>query len=398
MQTGYYRQAWNDIKGSPGWLGKFFLMGLLLFVPIFGSIVIYGYLYGWARDIAWGVKSPLPKKIFGNEDGMLYTRGIYLFLLGFVLSIILQVACSLFQVIVAFGVIAVVGPMSNGLGFILLFALNYIVLIVMCFAVTLFQWVGSMRISIYGSLSAGFQFKRVWAMIKKDSKGLLRIVGMTLITGLIVGVIFAAVLLSVYFFGFHGLFEAGINGFRAYGYRAVALSQLLLLIGIILVVVYLLTVASMWITALTTRALGYWTQQFEVPFWRGQEDPLPFEARQMWQSVQSYQGNQGFAGFPDVPGIQPPQDAQGFPGIQPPQDAQGFPGIQPPQDAQEWQETQALPDEQGTQEPQEPQGPQGTQGAQSPQGQPDEQAAQEPQGPQGPQGSQGTESPRTPLN
>src|SRR5699024_6354438 len=26
-----------------------------------------------------------------------------------------------------------------------------------------------------------------------------------------------------------------------------------------------------------TRAIGYWTRQFDVPAWRGQDDPMPFE-------------------------------------------------------------------------------------------------------------------------
>ena len=33
----------------------------------------------------------------------------------------------------------------------------------------------------------------------------------------------------------------------------------------------------MFFTAMITRALGYWTQQFNVPAWRGQDDPMPFE-------------------------------------------------------------------------------------------------------------------------
>ena len=76
MQKGYFKAAWNDIKQSEGWLGKMFLLGLLSLIPIFGQVVLLGYAYGWLRDIAWGVETPLPPRIFGNEDGQLYRRGL----------------------------------------------------------------------------------------------------------------------------------------------------------------------------------------------------------------------------------------------------------------------------------------------------------------------------------
>lgn len=84
MQTGYFSAAWHDIKNSPGWFGKLVLLSLISLIPIFGWIVVAGYLYGWARDIAWNVHSPLPKHIFGNEDGKLYSRGFFVLVIGFV--------------------------------------------------------------------------------------------------------------------------------------------------------------------------------------------------------------------------------------------------------------------------------------------------------------------------
>ncbi len=84
MQTGYFNAAWQDIKNTPGWFGKLILLSLLSFVPIFGWLVVLGYLYGWARDIAWDVHGPMPKRIFGNEDGKLYSRGFFAMVIGFV--------------------------------------------------------------------------------------------------------------------------------------------------------------------------------------------------------------------------------------------------------------------------------------------------------------------------
>ena len=90
MQIKYYQTAWNDIKNSKGWFGKLCLLALVGLIPIFGQIVIFGYLYGWARDVAWGVHEPMPAKIFGNEDGKLYRRGWFIFVLVFVFSLVLS--------------------------------------------------------------------------------------------------------------------------------------------------------------------------------------------------------------------------------------------------------------------------------------------------------------------
>ena len=72
MQKGYFAAAWGDITNSPGWFSKLLLLGLLCLVPIFGAIVVMGYLYGWARDLACNVHRPMPAPLFGNEDGKLY--------------------------------------------------------------------------------------------------------------------------------------------------------------------------------------------------------------------------------------------------------------------------------------------------------------------------------------
>ena len=74
MEIRYFRTAWDDLRQSPGWFGKIVLLALLNLIPIFGQIVSLGYLYGWAREIAWNVHEPLPEHIFGNEDGKLYRR------------------------------------------------------------------------------------------------------------------------------------------------------------------------------------------------------------------------------------------------------------------------------------------------------------------------------------
>ena len=192
MQIKYLSTAWNDIRQSPGWLAKALLLGLVACIPIFGWIVVYGYLYGWARDMAWGVHAPLPARIFGNEDGKLYSRGFFVLVIAFVFSL-------LPGVIEVIGVIIGSGPFwfwgHSGYGFGLfsvgIGGLVFVASIAAMFFVVLFSWVGAMRMSIYGRLSAGFQFGKIWSMVRHDFGGLLRILGMAIMLAIGIGVVVA---------------------------------------------------------------------------------------------------------------------------------------------------------------------------------------------------------------
>lgn len=62
----YFRTCYDDIKSSKGWFGKICLLGLIEFIPIFGQMTVYGYCWEWAHKAAWGVDSPMPKKIYGR--------------------------------------------------------------------------------------------------------------------------------------------------------------------------------------------------------------------------------------------------------------------------------------------------------------------------------------------
>ena len=157
MQTGYFNAAWQDIKNTPGWFGKLILLSLLSFVPIFGWLVVLGYLYGWARDIAWDVHGPMPKRIFGNEDGKLYSRGFFAMVIGFVFMLAPWVLEAVWGGVMGLGTAWSGGRHGGVFLFVGLSTMVFSLLIIAAaFFATLFSWVGSMRMSIYGRLAAGF--------------------------------------------------------------------------------------------------------------------------------------------------------------------------------------------------------------------------------------------------
>ncbi|MEG0505372.1 MAG: DUF4013 domain-containing protein, partial [Raoultibacter sp.] len=174
------------------------------------------------------------------------------------------------------------------------------------FAAMLFSWVGSMRMSIYGRLSAGFQFNKMWAMIRHDLSGLLRIFGMSLLAGLVIGLAFSIVVSIVLFIGvFAGVAASGGNVYYGNHLDSSMWGMILGLGGaafiVMLLIGFIYLVAVVFLESIVVRALGYWTRQFDVPAWRGQDDPMPFE-------LQAAAARQAQAQYQQPPmGHQPPQ-------------------------------------------------------------------------------------------
>lgn len=332
MQAGYFSTAWADIKSTQGWFGKMCLLALLQFVPVFGQIVLLGYAYGWARDIAWNVHKPLPARIFANEDGKLYRRGWFLFLVALVISLVPMVFLIISDVLsvtssvashASYGVNVGAGAAA---GFAMLF---YLIYMVATFAAMFFTWVGSMRASIYDNISAGLQFGKIWKMMRHDGGGLFRIFGMNLIFGLIFGIILFVLSMIVFAICFASVAPqiAALDGSTYYGYSypygvtgsnqfAAVLSAILPMLGIlfvfIIILAYICCVFDAFMIILTARALGYWTRQFDVAQWGAQADPMPFEAQQQapYQTYQQpYQAQQPQAQPTQQPQAQPTQAA-----------------------------------------------------------------------------------------
>lgn len=333
MEKGYFSAAWSDITKSPGWFSKTLRLGLLNLIPIFGVLVTYGYLYGWARDIAWNVHRPMPDRIFGNEDGNLFKRGFFILVIGFVFSLIPGVFNTLTSVLTGFSIFGFVySDASFGAGALFMGLIFSLVGLALTFAVVFFYWVGSMRCALYGTLSSGFQFGKIWAMMRYDFTGLLRIFGMSLICGCVVGI------------GFFVIFMLSVILGTIFGVAFIRNeSQAVVFVLIILLLVLLLCVVtvfiSVFVAALIIRALGYWTRQFQVNLWGGQEDPLPFELEQARQAQQQYGVYQAQQPFQQAQPYQqaPYQQGQSYQ-QQPYQQAQSYQSGQPFQQAQSYQQ------------------------------------------------------------
>lgn len=288
MEKGYFAAAWGDVAKSPGWASVLLRLGLLCLVPVFGVVVMYGYLFSWARDIAWNVHRPLPKKIFANEDGSLYKRGFFIFVVGLVFSLVPEIV-NLFigmSVGFSFGGTALYGSYVPALFGSMVWLAGNSASVALSFFAALFFWVGAIRVSLYGTLSSGFQIQKIWAMMKHDFIGLLRIVGMAILIA--VAIAFSAIVLALFF----ALICSGLIWLMSSGSStSMVAAVLIVLLGAAFLA--LLLFASALQNALVFRALGYWTRQFDVNLWSGQDDPMPFECNDMQNST-NVSAHQGF--------------------------------------------------------------------------------------------------------
>lgn len=292
MQKRIFKTVWGDIEHSKGWFRKLCLFALLVFVPIVGPVMIFASFFGWAREIAWDIKEPLPRKIVFNEDGKFWKRGWSIFLLLIVFELIPAIlylsGCAVPNVqavVTIFGTALYENPMLTILKNVLI-TLSYI-LGVVCLV---FAAVGSMRIAIYSTLSSGFQIKKIAKMLRRDMSGIMRIVGMVVIVGIIaVVVLVILVLLSVYpiiYIAVMNLFNStywlDMFPYMTQFQQLAFVLDMLFSIGplgviVCIVILYVMSLIQVFILLVTIRALGYWTKQFEVPLWGDQKDPLPYE-------------------------------------------------------------------------------------------------------------------------
>lgn len=289
VRQGYFKTAWSDIVQSPHWVTRILLLALLGFIPVFGWIVIAGYLWGWARDVAWGVRTPLPERIFENSDGLLYSRGFFAAIIAIVCYAVVSLVQGLGHVISSGSVAGVAfvwgdvhsiyhafAPLGVVSGALALF--SFVVVCALALIIKLFEWTGTMRMSVYGRLSAGFQVSRLWAMIRHDYKGILRILGMfVVISAVSVAILCLAVGLALLAAGLFAMLFATTGVHMSNASFLLVIAAVMLVLLTVIAIAVLASFLGVLGFALVTRAIGYWTSQFDVANWKGQDDPMPFE-------------------------------------------------------------------------------------------------------------------------
>lgn len=253
--NSYLKDAWTDLSSDETWWRAILVLGLLNCVPLVGTVFSCGYLYDWAKEAAWGMRSSISHAV-----GDIGRRGKYgLMVFGVV---IIWVAPVL--------IVAQLMRFIPVVGQVLCFLVEILAIIVAVLAAA-----AALRSIIYERVAPGLQVGRVLGMVRRDPNGLGQAFAIALLyVVLLVAVLFVLLLPAVPFVG----------AIMASSPEAILGANLpiIVMLGMLTVVVAIVvwvssSICAILIFALFVRALGYWMAQFEPAKWRSPADPMPFE-------------------------------------------------------------------------------------------------------------------------
>lgn len=237
---GCVAAAVNDVKGDPSLMRNSLLLGLISFVPIL-NFVVEGYAVNWAREIPFGGRTQMPRKIVTGRN---FEIGFYLFLVALVVGLVAGVASSILAVVPILGWLA---GLAVSLG------------------ASMFQGLMQMRVGISQQLGEGFKVSAVWNVLKRNWTGLLcaALVPSLVAAGVIcVAVLIGALLMTVAAVPASYLAVAGGSVIGA-GLGAVA-GIVAALVCVVLAVACAVCLA---VAALVTmRAVAHWVARY-APEW-----------------------------------------------------------------------------------------------------------------------------------
>lgn len=251
----YMDNAWEDLEADNDWWKAVLALGLMNCVPLIGQIAMFGYLFDWAKEVAWGMKTPLSRKL--NDIGRCFKYGFTALWVILIWVVPVVVAGLLL------GLIPVVGP-------------------IICFIVEVFailvgalSAVGAFRSIIYERIMPGLQFKRVFRMFRRDAGGLWQVFCIILLDiPLLVAAVFIVLLPTIPFIDT----ITTVATTRVLGADLVPLVLLGMLTIVVALVVWVMgALASAFIATLYVRALGYWMERFKPAEWKTPSTPMPFE-------------------------------------------------------------------------------------------------------------------------
>lgn len=262
--TRYFSRSWALLTKDRGWIKPVLLMTVALLVPIVGWLGVIGYIAEWARLTAWGVNAA-PKQR-GVRVGECIASGFRVAIVYIVWSFCIGLIAG----------IAAVIPLLGGLAAFAWWLFSIFLSVVVMVAM--------LRATIYQKIRAGLRVKTIWQMVSHDSSGLIRILGIEIVGGLIIGAIctvvaiifFVNLLPQIFYFAayldqYQAILSADMQAVLALQLLGTILSAL----GPAFIVVYLLCgFVGMVLSMLVATAVALWMRQFDVASWGREEDPI----------------------------------------------------------------------------------------------------------------------------
>lgn len=275
----YFSRAWSLLTREKGWWKPVAVCAAADLVPVAGPLGVLGYKLEWARLVAWG--ADVSPKRHGVRVGSCISSGwrgfLVLLVWGLVMSVIGGVC----------GALPLIGGLLSTLWTICCLYLGMVVS------------VATLRATIYQKAGAGFSWKNLVELGRRDPSGLLSILGWEMLCYLVIALVSGIVLsvtalgampriislaseLGYYNSGFYGYGYGSLYGGSEYYVTQLAMELFFYVIaafGPTLIVLGLIAlVLRNGISMVVYAALGLWIRQFDVANWGRSEEPLPSTA------------------------------------------------------------------------------------------------------------------------
>jgi hypothetical protein len=161
-------RAFSYVFDDEQWLTVILLGGLLLIVPIFGQIVLLGFMLAAARNVMQGSANPLPR---WDNLGDKFMQGLYALAIQIVYALPIVIPVMLL-VCVAGGLGAAAGDSDAAAATIVsLFLCLMPLLIIAGLVLQIFGFAAVMRYLQTGSFSSAMQFGEVIRLVRSDIGG-----------------------------------------------------------------------------------------------------------------------------------------------------------------------------------------------------------------------------------
>lgn len=269
----YFSRAWSLLTREKGWWKPVAVCAAADLVPVAGPLGVLGYKLEWARLVAWG--ADVSPKRHGVRVGSCISSGWRGFLVLLVWSLVMGVIGGVC------GALPLIGGLLSTLWTICCLYLGMVVS------------VATLRATIYQKAGAGFSWKNLVELGRRDPSGLLSILGWEMLCYLVIALV-SGIVLSVTALGAMpriisltselGYYNSGLSPYGGSEYYVAQLAMELFFyviaaFGPTLIVLGLIAlVLRNGISMVVYAALGLWIRQFDVANWGRSEEPLPSTA------------------------------------------------------------------------------------------------------------------------
>jgi uncharacterized membrane protein len=146
------------------WVMKVLIGGLVLLIPLIGTIAMYGYVIKTAQNVARGVEQPLPE---WSDFGDHLKRGFMQFVITIVYMLPYIVVYMLFAIITGVAGAAAEGGQDSGPLALIGLCLLPIALILALFG-AIASYAGVVRYAVTESLGEAFKFNEIIALLRNN--------------------------------------------------------------------------------------------------------------------------------------------------------------------------------------------------------------------------------------